>query len=84
MNGQRVLLLDLSRDGEYTLTPHPAIRFRVQNGAAAFTASDCPDKICVNTGFIKKPREMAVCMPNRVSLYITGPDNENNVDTIAR
>jgi hypothetical protein len=72
LDGTVIFTMDLSADGEFSRLP--GITFEVKNGAAAFTSSDCPDKICVNTGFINSPGQMAVCMPNRVSLTITGEE----------
>ena len=46
------------------------VRLLVINGAAGFVCSDCPDQICVRSGFISQPGQMAVCLPNRVSLLI--------------
>ena len=35
-----------------------------------FLQSECPDKICVNTGIINKPRQSASCLPARVVVLI--------------
>jgi hypothetical protein len=72
MDGQAVMRIPMNRDGDYVLPHHPAVRFRVAGDAVAFSQSDCPDYICVNTGFLNKPGQMAVCLPNRVSLAVTG------------
>ena len=39
-------------------------------GMARVMHSDCPDKICVNTGWLSEPGQTAVCMPNRVTVTI--------------
>ena len=39
-----------------------------------FDSSDCPDKVCVNTGALSKDGEWAACLPNRVFLKVTGGD----------
>lgn len=36
--------------------------------------SSCHDKICVNAGHISKKGQSAVCVPNRVSVEISGKD----------
>ena len=71
-NGQVVLAMDLSVDGYFVLESLPAVRFEVRDGHAAFAESDCPDQICVRTGFLNRPGQMAVCLPNRVSLTVAG------------
>lgn len=35
-------------------------------------SSDCPDKTCVKTGKLDGVGERATCLPNRVTVYITG------------
>jgi len=35
-------------------------------------SSDCPDKTCVKTGKLDSVGERATCLPNRVTVYITG------------
>lgn len=39
-------------------------------GMARVMHSDCPDKICVNTGWLSESGQTAVCMPNRVTITI--------------
>ena len=46
------------------------ITVEIKNGAARVVHSDCPDKICVNTGYIKNITQTAVCLPNRAVLEI--------------
>lgn len=46
------------------------ITIEIKNGAARFTHSNCPDKICVNTGYIKSITQTAVCLPNHAVLEI--------------
>lgn len=43
---------------------------RVEKGRIRFLQADCPDKICVNTGWLSRPGDMAVCLPNRVVVKI--------------
>jgi hypothetical protein len=83
-DGQVVLVLDLTQDGEYPLPGHPGINFVVKDGAAAFAQSDCPDRICINTGFLYRPGHTAVCLPNRVSLTVTGPRRGQDADVTAK
>lgn len=42
----------------------------VEKGRIRFKQADCPDKICVNTGWLNEPGEVAVCMPNRAVVKI--------------
>jgi len=83
VGGQVVQTVDLSRDGEVSLTGNPHIRFAVKDRAVAFIASDCPDKLCIHSGYLATPGQMAACLPNRVSLTVLAPDGGNGVDAVA-
>ena len=48
---------------------------------ARFLHSDCPDKVCVNTGWLKTEGEWAACLPNKTVLKIT--KGNGNVDTVS-
>lgn len=70
INGRISERVDLSVDRTFYLGPLPNVRFQVRDGAIAFIESDCPDQICVRSGFINRPGQMAICLPNRCSLSI--------------
>lgn len=72
VNGELVMTVDLSRGAEIVLPQNPGIRFAVKDGAIAFIESDCPDKTCVRSGFLRRPGQMAACLPNRVTLTVSG------------
>jgi hypothetical protein len=62
----------ISLDGDAVYSPEgmPAVRIAVRGGAVGFVSSDCPDKICVRSGFLRIPGQSAVCLPNRVVLRV--------------
>jgi hypothetical protein len=43
-----------------------------QRGGIRFMEADCSDKVCVRTGWISRPDEIAVCVPARLILKIIG------------
>ena len=75
--------VELSRDREFSLPRNPGVRFAVKDGAIAFIESDCPDKTCVRNGFLRRPGQMAACLPNRVFLTVKGADGPGAVDAVA-
>ncbi len=77
LDGRVIKTLDLKKDTTFSPEGMDVV-FEVSNGRARFVSSDCPDKICVNTGFINKKGQSAVCLPNKLVLKITGSD----VDTV--
>lgn len=52
------------------------------NGKIHFLHADCPDQICVNTGWIDKPGQIAVCLPAGVIIKVEGV--QTDVDLIVR
>ncbi len=47
---------------------------QVRDGQVRFAASPCLNKLCVHAGWLNQGGEVAVCLPNRVSLRILGSD----------
>ena len=49
----------------------------VCNGASVyFEHSDCPDKVCVNTGKISLTGQWAACLPNKTVIKISGEETD--------
>lgn len=70
---ERVELTD-STDRTIDLDGHNVI---VLSGrTAAMQSADCRDQVCVRTGTLTRAGQVAVCLPNRVVLRITGETSE--------
>ncbi|MDR0821918.1 MAG: NusG domain II-containing protein [Oscillospiraceae bacterium] len=82
VNGKVVATLDLTKNTTASVTGAPSVTIEVKDGAAAFVASDCPDKVCIHTGFVSVSGQTAVCLPNRVQLRIKGGDDDVNLDAV--
>lgn len=52
------------------------------NGKIRFVHADCPDQVCVNTGWIDRPGQIAVCLPAGVIIKVEGV--QTDVDIIVR
>lgn len=71
-------------DNVIVLDADEHIKLELKDNQIRFLEIDCPDKICVRTGFIGKVGQSAVCLPNRIVVKITGGNgNETGVDGIA-
>ena len=68
--GQEDIRVDLGTDKKLPLPWNENVIIIVENGQVAFLSSDCPDQICVNTGFIGHSGRRAVCLPNRVAVFV--------------
>jgi hypothetical protein len=76
-NGEVVMELPLSVDR--TVEVGDTV-IEVKDGAIRFVESDCPGKECIHAGWLKNPGATAACLPNRVSVTVSG---ESGVDAIA-
>ncbi len=48
---------------------------RAYNGEIQVISSDCPDKVCVNSGAVGKSGSVIACVPNRVVIAVVKSDN---------
>ncbi|MDR0455819.1 MAG: NusG domain II-containing protein [Treponema sp.] len=54
------------------------------NGTAArIVSSPCLNQTCVVAGAVHAPGQWSACLPNRVMLYVSEGEKENNVDAAA-
>lgn len=77
-----VKTVDLTKDeeGSFSIDEVPEIVFYVYgDGSIAFIESDCPDKICTQSGRLHKAGQYAACLPNQVYMKIVS-DGKNNPD----
>lgn len=56
------------------------VTLRVEPGRICFTQSDCPDGLCVKSGWLSRPGETAVCLPERITIRVIG---EGDMDEVA-
>lgn len=54
---------------------------KVEKGRIRFLEADCPDKVCVKTGWLSRKGDTAVCLPNRTIIKMEG--ESGNVDVVA-
>lgn len=84
VNGKEYKRIDLmnAAPGEFTVrTPWGYNTVQVGKNRIRIKEASCPDKLCVKEGWLDKPNQMAVCLPNRVYIKIIGKEVE--VDDIA-
>lgn len=71
VDGEVVALLSLGENMVYSPPGMRAVRIAVRDGSVGFVASDCPDKVCVHSGFLSLRGQSAVCLPNRVVVRVS-------------
>ena len=52
----------------------------LSSGGARVTDASCPDKLDVKSGMITKPNQMLICVPNRLTVKLTG--GKKNIDRV--
>ena len=51
---------------------------QAEKGRVRMLSADCPDKLCVHMGWTDSPAMPIVCLPNRVTVVITGAEGESD------
>jgi len=75
LNGELIKTVPLHTGEErsFSLPEREKVVFHLYpDGAIAFESSDCPDKVCVHTGRLRRAGQTAACLPNGLLLKIAG------------
>ncbi|MBR3768770.1 MAG: NusG domain II-containing protein [Clostridia bacterium] len=56
----------------YTVTLNNGVEIEISHGQISFISSDCMGLDCVNCGKLSKPGDIAVCIPNKTIIKLTG------------
>lgn len=75
---RRITLSELNQTIEFNLGGEHDNRIRAERGKIRFIESSCPDLICVQTGWLTKPGQVAACLPNGTLIKLEGSAKDNN------
>ena len=86
VDGNDLLTIDLSADAEpYEISLEElagiGMTLEVREHAVRVLHSDCPDQICVHAGWLAKDMDIAICMPNRVSVVVSHTGESRSLRT---
>lgn len=86
-NRTLVASIDLSKakDTVFALPNNDHVLFRTTgDGGIRFENSDCPDKICINSGTLYLSGETAACIPNGLVLKLISQnqDHDDGLDIV--
>lgn len=86
-NSKLVKAVDLTAGEEkiFSIPQEPNVVFELdKEGNIRFVSSDCPDKICVNTGKIHIVGQSAACLPNGIVVKIVpvGERRDDEIDAV--
>lgn len=68
----RTQTIDLNNEGIHQV-------IRAEKGRIRFIESNCPNKTCVNTGWLTKPGDQAVCIPSHMVVKVVGKKEQTDV-----
>ena len=83
VDGQVKESFPLSQDREYVIDGYNGgtNTLVIENGSAYVKDSSCPDHLCEKMGKINLVGQSVICLPNRVTVEITGhADDTENID----
>lgn len=85
VNGQvtRVVTLQGQEEQIRVVGPHGYDIVEIRGNRVRIVEADCPDKLCIKLGWISRPQQSIVCLPNRIAVRITSSQTAE-VDAIAR
>ena len=83
VDGTVVGTYPLSKDGTYPLNGGTNILV-IEDGTARLIESQCPDHTCEKMGKVCYIGQTIVCLPNHVTVTVTGePNNNDSVDFVS-
>lgn len=75
-------LNDVNGFYEFTTDTEPSVTITAEKGKIRVSDAECPDKLCVNFGWLDSDGDMAVCLPAKVTVSVKGAKGKNSPDVI--
>ena len=75
IDGQLIAEYPLDKNGIFSLNEGTNVLV-IENGAAYFSYSSCPDHVCENTGKVRFVGETIICLPNLITITVTGSSSD--------
>jgi hypothetical protein len=83
-DGVFALRVEPGPDREFSLPGYEHVVFSLKDGALAFLSSDCPDQICVKSGYLSRAGQTAACLPNRFTIRVVSKKKSSDaIDAVA-
>ncbi len=77
VNGEEYGRYPLSTDCEITVEQNGYVNIiEIKDGAVRVRSADCPDRTCVNQGWITRGGEVIVCLPAKLTVTLEGAAQE--------
>ena len=83
VDGEEVIRASLAEDRRFWVDgPLHRTEIEIKDKRVRVVDSPCEKKICVRTGWIDKPYQTIVCVPNRVVIRLLGSNDSDKLDGI--
>ena len=83
VDGEEVIRASLAADRRFWVDgSQHRVEIEIKNKRVRVVDSPCEKKICVRTGWIHKPYQTIICVPNRVVIRLLGSDDDDGLDAI--
>ena len=82
VDGKEVATYSLEIDAEYELNGGTNV-LCIKNKEAYLVDADCPDYLCVKQGKISKNGETITCLPNKLTITVTGAEQNSSVELVS-
>jgi hypothetical protein len=90
LDGECIYSVDLSdpQVGEYTVSTDQGDNLiTIEPGRICISEADCPDQVCVETGWISTSAKPIVCLPHRLVVRVeetAGADDSLAIDSVSQ
>jgi hypothetical protein len=82
-DGEKVIRVSLAENQRFSVDgPLGRTEIEIRDGRVRVVNSPCSKKICVQTGWIDRPYQTIICVPNRVVVRLLASDDSNEIDGI--
>lgn len=78
--GALVGTLTIERDTIVNL-PDAGVRVEFKAGRVRIVESDCPNQVCVRTGWVSRPGRSIICVPNKVLVELRGSRSDYDAES---
>lgn len=76
----RISLSDVNDPYTLTLGEDMPATVRVEKGRIRYLSAECPDGLCVKSGWLSRPGDTSACLPARTVIAIEGARQADGVD----
>ncbi len=79
----KTVALKTGQDETFSIQQEPDVVFRLHpDGSISFEESDCPDKICIESGKLHLAGQYAACLPNLIYVKIVSEEDADGAADI--